>query len=284
MSGAAKAERQGRVPIGGARRRAPRQPADCPGGRAARPRVPSSPSIAAGQHACGRPRGGSVAAVLPHWSHGDRRLPDGRLKRPLPPPVKGHGRDAWCEYWSGLAGGRWELNGSRVYPGRPTGIAFGSARARADTALANSEADRRALPARPGEARPPSTALPRARDAELEAVIVGVAVRPVRGVGTGRAPDRAENTTLYTWRFFSLPRGPEFRKPENRLLVTNHHLPTSILTRCRVYERAISSVGRAPDELRVSDRVREVRGASTPGGSNEKDGKKKEKILSLHGK
>ena len=152
------------------------------------------------------PRRGSVAAMLPHWSHGDRRLPDGRLTRPLPPPVKGHGRDAWCEYRSGLAGGRWELNGSRVYPGRPTGIAFGSARARADTALANSEADRRALPARPGEARPPSTALPRARDAELEAVIVGVAVRPVRGVGTGRAPDRAENTTLYTWRFFSLPR------------------------------------------------------------------------------
>ena len=50
---------------------APRQPADRPGGRAARPRAPSSPSIAVGQRACGRPRRGSVAAVLPHWSHDD---------------------------------------------------------------------------------------------------------------------------------------------------------------------------------------------------------------------
>ena len=59
------------VPIRGARRRAPRQPADCPGGRAARPRGPSAPSTAVGQRACGRPRRGSVAAVLPHWSHDD---------------------------------------------------------------------------------------------------------------------------------------------------------------------------------------------------------------------
>ena len=59
------------VPIRGARRRAPRQPADCPGGRAARPRGPSAPSTAVGQRACGRPRRGSVAAVLPHWTHDD---------------------------------------------------------------------------------------------------------------------------------------------------------------------------------------------------------------------
>ena len=65
------------------------------------------------------PRRGSVAAMLPHWSHGDRRLPDGRLTRPLPPPVKGHGRDAWCEYRSGTAGRRWR-DGSRVrLPGQP---------------------------------------------------------------------------------------------------------------------------------------------------------------------
>ena len=57
------------------RRRAPRQPADRPGARAARPRAPSSPSIAVDQRACGRPRRGSVAAVLPHWSHDDGRLP-----------------------------------------------------------------------------------------------------------------------------------------------------------------------------------------------------------------
>ena len=61
------------------RRRAPRQPADRPGARAARPRAPSSPSIAVGQRACGRPRRSSVAAVLQHWSHDDGRLPEGRL-------------------------------------------------------------------------------------------------------------------------------------------------------------------------------------------------------------
>ena len=72
--GVSGSHRQGRVlcvPIRGARRRAPRQPADCPGGRAARPRGPSAPSTAVGQRACGRPRRGSVAAVLPHWSHDD---------------------------------------------------------------------------------------------------------------------------------------------------------------------------------------------------------------------
>ena len=65
--------------------------------------------------ACGRPRRGPVAAVLPHWSHGDGRLPDGRLTRPLPPPAEGHGREAWCQHWSGTAGGRW---GPRL-PGQP---------------------------------------------------------------------------------------------------------------------------------------------------------------------
>ena len=103
------------VPIRGARRRAPRQPADRPGACAACPRAPSSPSIAVGQRACGRPRRGSVAAVLPHWSHDDGRLPEGRLTRPLPQPAEGHGREAWCQHWNGTAGGRW---GPRL-PGQP---------------------------------------------------------------------------------------------------------------------------------------------------------------------
>ena len=41
------------VPIRGARRRAPRQPADCPGGHAARSRAPSAPSTSVGRRACG---------------------------------------------------------------------------------------------------------------------------------------------------------------------------------------------------------------------------------------
>ena len=36
------------------------------------------PSTAASRHACGRPRRGAVAAVLPHWSHDNGRLPGGR--------------------------------------------------------------------------------------------------------------------------------------------------------------------------------------------------------------
>ena len=54
-------------------------------------------------------------AVLPHWSHGDGRLPDGRLTRPLPQPAEGHGDEAWCQHWNGTAGGRW---GPRL-PGQP---------------------------------------------------------------------------------------------------------------------------------------------------------------------
>ena len=75
--------------------------------------------------AADRPRRGSVAAVLPHWSHGDRRLPDGPLTRPLPPPAESHGREAWCERRNGTADGR----GSCAYPAT-TAIVFGSARAR----------------------------------------------------------------------------------------------------------------------------------------------------------
>ena len=124
------------VPIRGARRRAPRQPADCPGGRAARPRAPSSPSIAVGQRARSRPRRGSVAAVLPHWSHDDGRLPEGRLIRPRPPPAEGHGREAWCQQRSGTAGGRWEprLPGQPASPLAPHALVW--------TALASSNADR----------------------------------------------------------------------------------------------------------------------------------------------
>ena len=44
--------------------------------------APSSPSIAAGQRASGRPRCDSVAVVLPNWSRGGRSAPGGRFTRP----------------------------------------------------------------------------------------------------------------------------------------------------------------------------------------------------------
>ena len=89
--------------------------------------------------ACGRPRRGPVAAVLPHWSHGDGRLPDGRLTRPLPPPAEGHGREAWCQQRSGTAGGRWQPR----LPSHPASSLDPHALVR--TAFDHSEADRRGL-------------------------------------------------------------------------------------------------------------------------------------------
>jgi len=97
------------------RRRAPRQPAGRPGGHAARTRALGAPSSAVGRHACGRPRRGAVAAVLPHWDDDDDRLPGGRLTRALPPRATGHDRGAWCERRNRTASARW---GPRL-PGQP---------------------------------------------------------------------------------------------------------------------------------------------------------------------
>ena len=113
--------------------------ADAPRGRRGDPRAPSSLSIAVDQRACGRPRRGSVAAVLPHWSHDDGRLPEGRLIRPRPPPAEGHGREAWCQQRSGTAGGRWEPR----LPSHPASSLDPHALVR--TAFDHSEADRRGL-------------------------------------------------------------------------------------------------------------------------------------------
>ena len=73
------------------------------------------PSTAASRHACGRPRRGAVAAVLPHWSHDDGRLPGGRLTLQLPPPASDHRRGAWCERRNGTASARWAPR----LPGQP---------------------------------------------------------------------------------------------------------------------------------------------------------------------
>ena len=77
------------------------------GVHAARTRALGAPSSAIGRHACGRPRRGAVAAVLPHWSHDDGRLPGGRLTLQLPPPANGHGRGALCERRNGTASAQW---------------------------------------------------------------------------------------------------------------------------------------------------------------------------------
>ena len=97
------------------RRRAPRQPAGRPGSHAARSNALSAPSSAVGRRACGRPRRGAVAAVLPHWSHDDGRLPGGRLTLQLPPPANGHGRGALCERRNGTASAQWAPR----LPGQP---------------------------------------------------------------------------------------------------------------------------------------------------------------------
>ena len=99
---------QARVPVQvRSRRRAPRQRTDRPGGRAARSSALSAPSSAVGRRACGRPRRGAVAAVLPHWDDDDDRLPGGRLTRALPPRANGHDRGAWCERRNRTASARW---------------------------------------------------------------------------------------------------------------------------------------------------------------------------------
>ena len=72
-------------------------------------------SSAAGRRACGRPRRGAVAAVLPHWDDDDDRLPGGRLTRALPPRANGHGRGAWCERRNRAASARWAPR----LPGQP---------------------------------------------------------------------------------------------------------------------------------------------------------------------
>ena len=79
---------------------------------AARSRALSAPSTAV---ACGRPRRGAVAALVPRWSHGDDHLPGGGVTRALPPPAKGHGRGAWCKRRNRTAGGRWGPH----LPGQP---------------------------------------------------------------------------------------------------------------------------------------------------------------------
>ena len=121
------------------RRRAPRQPAGRPGGHAARTRALDAPSSAVGRRACGRPRRGAVAAVLPHWDDDDDRLPGGRLTRALPPRANGHDRGAWCERRNRAASARWAPR----LPGQPASGLHPHALVRA--AVDHFDRDRRGL-------------------------------------------------------------------------------------------------------------------------------------------
>ena len=112
------------------------------GGHAVRSRALGAPSTAVGRHACGRPRRGAVAAVLPHWDDDDDRLPGGRLTRALPPRANGHDRGAWCERRNRTASARWA---PRLH-GQPASRLHWHALVRA--AFDNIGSDRRGLRAR----------------------------------------------------------------------------------------------------------------------------------------
>ena len=84
---------------------------------AARSRALSAPST--GAVACGRPRRGAVAALVPRWSHDDDHLPGGRVTRALPPPAKratraGRGANAGTAQRAGDGGSTYPANQHRV--------------------------------------------------------------------------------------------------------------------------------------------------------------------------
>ena len=141
---------------------------------AARSRALSAPSTAV---ACGRPRRGAVAALVPRWSHGDDHLPGGRVTRALPPPAKGHGRGAWCKRRNRTAGGRWGPH----LPGQPASCLDPHALVRA--AFDNVGSDRHGLWVRHADTHAQSNT-PAAR---------GLTMR--RSPSIGRAEARATDAT-----------------------------------------------------------------------------------------
>ena len=157
------------------RRRAPRQRAGRPGGRAARSKALSAPSTAASRHACGRPRRGAVAAVLPHWSHDDGRLPGGRLTLQLPPPANGHGRGALCERRNGTASAQWAPR----LPGQPASRLHLQALVRA--AFDHFDPDRRGLWVRHADTHAQANSYrPRAHPGRMSAHAAAAAAQKLR--------------------------------------------------------------------------------------------------------
>ena len=172
---------QARVPEVRSRRRAPRQRAGRPGGRAARSKALSAPSTAASRHACGRPRRGAVAAVLPHWSHDDGRLPGGRLTLQLPPPASDHRRGAWCERRNGTASARWAPR----LPGQPASRLHLQALVRA--AFDHFDPDRRGLWVRHADTHAQANSYrPRAHPGRMSAHAAAAAAQRAAGVSVAR--------------------------------------------------------------------------------------------------
>ena len=167
---------QARVPVKvRSRRRAPRQPAGRPGGHAARTSALGAPSSAVGRHACGRPRRGAVAAVLPHWSHDDGRLPGGRLTLQLPPPANGHGRGALCERRNGTASAQWAPR----LPGQPASRLHLQALVRA--AFDHFDPDRRGLWVRHADTHAQANSYrPRAHPDRMSALAAAAAAQKLR--------------------------------------------------------------------------------------------------------
>ena len=121
------------------RRRALRQLADRPGGRAARPRAPSSPSIAVGQRlrqTTPPPCGSCAAALVARRRSPSRWSPYTPAATTCRGP-RARGVVSTLERHSGRA--------MEAAFTRPTAIVSGSARARAYGVGHNSKADRRAL-------------------------------------------------------------------------------------------------------------------------------------------
>ena len=161
----------------GSRRRsfAPRQRAGRPGGCAARSKALSAQSTAVSRHACGRPRRGAVAAVLPHWSHDDGRLPGGRLTLQLPPPANGHGRGALCERRNGTASAQWAPR----LPGQPASRLHLQALVRA--AFDHFDPDRRGLWVRHADTHAQANSnRPRAHPGRMSALAAAAAAQKLR--------------------------------------------------------------------------------------------------------
>ena len=166
---------------------APRQRAGRPGGCAARSNALSAQSTAVSRHACGRPRRGAVAAVLPHWSHDDGRLPGGRLTLQLPPPANGHGRGALCERRNGTASAQWAPR----LPGQPASRLHLQALVRA--AFDHFDPDRRGLWVRHADTHAQANSYrPRAHPGRMSAHAAAAAPQSLRrGAGVSVAPRRS---------------------------------------------------------------------------------------------
>ena len=134
------------------------------------------PSTAVSRHACGRPRRGAVAAVLPHWSHDDGRLPGGRLTLQLPPPANGHGRGALCERRNGTASAQWAPR----LPGQPASRLHLQALVRA--AFDHFDPDRRGLWVRHADTHAQANSYrPRGHPGHMSAHAAAAAAQSVRG-------------------------------------------------------------------------------------------------------